>query len=79
MLIENVGQKIDLILYPILKRDYFSEGGTSSVNIFGHMVDMDRNFRLFICSEMRNPHFGPDISVITQFVNFYVTLEGLEE
>jgi len=43
------------------------------------MVDIDRNFKLFITSEMRNPHFGPDISVITSYVNFYVTLEGLEE
>ncbi len=43
------------------------------------MVEVDKNFRLFITSEIRNPHFGPDISVMTSFVNFYVTLEGLEE
>ena len=49
------------------------------MNLFGHMVDIDRNFRLFITSELRNPHFGPDISVLVNFVNFYVTLEGLEE
>ena len=79
VLIENVGQKIDLILYPILRKDFVSEGGTNSVNLFGHMVDIDKNFSLFITSEMRNPHFGPDISVMVNFVNFYVTLEGLEE
>ena len=43
------------------------------------MVEVDKNFKLFITSEMKAPHFGPDISVMTNFVNFYVTLEGLEE
>ena len=28
VLIENVGQKIDLILYPILKREYMQEGAS---------------------------------------------------
>lgn len=47
--------------------------------MFGHPVDIDSNFRLFITTEMKSPHFGPDISVMCNFVNFYVTLEGLEE
>jgi dynein heavy chain len=49
------------------------------VNIYGHMVDMDQNFKLFIISEYKNPKFGPDISIITTQVNFHVTIEGLEE
>ena len=79
VLIENVGQKIDLVLYPILKKDFVTEGFTNSVSLFGHMVEVDKNFKLFITSEIRSPHFGPDISVMSNFVNFYVTLEGLEE
>jgi len=43
------------------------------------MVEVDNNFKLMITSEQKNPHFGPEISVITRFVNFYVTLEGLEQ
>mmetsp|Transcript_21854 Transcript_21854/g.21015 ORF Transcript_21854/g.21015 Transcript_21854/m.21015 type:complete len:292 (+) Transcript_21854:3966-4841(+) len=78
VLIENVGQKIELILYPILLKEYVVEGGTMSVNLFGHMVEIDSNFKLFITTEVRNPHFGPEISVLTNQVNFYVTLEGLE-
>lgn len=79
VLIENVGQKIDLLLYPMLKREFDHQNGYVSVNIFGHMIEMDPNFKLYITSEIRNPHFGPEISVMTIFVNFYVTLEGLEE
>jgi dynein heavy chain len=30
-------------------------------------------------SELKNPRFGPDISVLTTQVNFHVTIEGLEE
>lgn len=43
------------------------------------MVELDTNFKVYIVTEMRNPHFGPDISVMSNLVNFYVTLEGLEE
>ena len=46
--------------------------------MFGHTIEMDPSFRLYITSEQRNPHFGPDISVMSRFVNFYVTMEGLE-
>ena len=78
VLIENVAHKIEMILYPILKQEFIYEGGGKSVNLFGHMVEIDSNFKLFITSEVRNPQFGPEISVMTNFVNFYVTLEGLE-
>lgn len=47
--------------------------------MFGHQVQIDQNFKLAITSEMRNPHFSPDLNVLAKFVNFYVTLEGLEE
>jgi hypothetical protein len=79
VLIENVGQKIELILYPLIKREYQIEAGSTSVNIFGHMVEIDSHFKLFIVSELKNPLFGPDISVLTTQVNFHVTIEGLEE
>ena len=68
-----------MILFPILRKEFVTESGTKSVNLFGHLVEIDKNFKLFITSEIKAPHFGPDISVMTNFVNFYVTLEGLEE
>jgi len=64
-LIENIGEKVDLILYPLIKKEYIYDGGTTSVNIVGHMVEMDPNFKLFLISEMKSPRFGPDISVLT--------------
>lgn len=79
VLIENVGQKIDLIIYPLIKKEYINEGGSLSLNIFGHQVELDPRFKLFIMSELKNPRFGPDIAVLTTQVNFHVTIEGLEE
>lgn len=79
VLIENVGQKIDLIIYPLIKKEFIIEAGSTSLNIFGHQVEIDPKFKLFIVSELKNPRFGPDISVLTTQVNFHVTIEGLEE
>ncbi len=78
-MIENIGEKIDLVLYPLIKRDFSTEAGQTTVSIFGHIVEVDSNFKLYILSELKSPRFGPDISVLTTQVNFHVTIEGLEE
>jgi ATP-binding dynein motor region len=54
-----------LIIYPLIKKEFMNEGGSMSLNIFGHQVEMDPKFKLFIVSELKNPKFGPDISVLT--------------
>lgn len=36
VLIENVGQKIDLILYPLIRKEFINEAGQTFLNIFGH-------------------------------------------
>jgi hypothetical protein len=53
------------VIYPLIRKEYVLEGAQTSVTIFGHIIEIDKNFKIFITSEMRNPHFGPDISVMT--------------
>jgi dynein heavy chain len=65
VLIENIGQKVDLVVYPLIKKEFTVEAGQTSVSLYGHNVEVDSHFKLFILSEMKNPRFGPDISVLT--------------
>ena len=77
-LVENIGNKLDLILHPICKKEYVNEGNTNSVNLSGHLVEVDESFKLYMTSELRNPEFPPYIQLMVSLINFDVTLEGLE-
>lgn len=41
VVIENVAEKIDLIIYPLIKKEFTVEASQTLVNIYGQMVDMD--------------------------------------
>jgi len=77
-LVENIGNKLDLVLHPICKKEYVIEGNTSSVNLSGNLVEVDESFKLYMTSELRNPNFPPYIQLMVSLINFDVTLEGLE-
>lgn len=78
VLVENIGNKLDLILHSLCKKEYISEGNTKSVNLSGRLVEVDPGFKLYMTSELRNPDFPPYIQLMVNLLNFDVTLEGLE-
>ena len=42
-------------------------------------IDYDPNFRLYITTKSRCPHYTPNISTKVVLVNFMATLEGLDD
>lgn len=42
-------------------------------------VEYNSNFRLYLTTELSNPHFQADIAVRVNLINFTVTRRGLEE
>ena len=78
VIIENIGNKLDLILHPICKKEYVTEGNSKSVNLSGHLIEVDPLFKLYMTSELRNPDFPPYIQLMISLINFDVSLEGLE-
>ena len=43
------------------------------------MVEYDTNFRLYMTSNMRNPHYLPEVVNLVTIVNFSLTVEGLTD
>ena len=35
--------------------------------------------RFYMTTKLRNPHYAPEVSVKVSLLNFFVTMEGLEE
>lgn len=43
------------------------------------IVEFNPNFRFYITTKLRNPHYLPEISTKVLLLNFMITLEGLED
>lgn len=44
-----------------------------------NIIEYSKDFRLYITTKLRNPHYLPEIAVKVSLLNFMITLEGLED
>ena len=79
VLIENVSEEIDPILEPILLKQIIRLGGGMSIRLGDNTVEYDPNFKLYMTTTLRNPHYSPETCVKVNLLNFMATEEGLED
>eukprot|EP00958_Prasinococcus_capsulatus_P027403 scaffold5502_cov390-Prasinococcus_capsulatus_cf.AAC.6 len=79
-LFENLDEYIDPVIDPVLERSANTEGdGRIVIRLGDADVEWDSNFRLYMCSKLSNPHYGPEVSGKTVIINYSVTQQGLRE
>lgn len=78
VLLQNVGEELDPSLAPILNRSIVKVGGREIIRLGDKEVEYNREFKFYITTKMRNPHYTPEISTKTSIVNFAVVEQGLE-
>ncbi|KZC14323.1 Dynein heavy chain 7, axonemal, partial [Dufourea novaeangliae] len=79
VLLEHVGEEIDAVLEPILLRETFKQGGATCIKFGDAIVEYNTDFRLYITTRLRNPHYLPEIAVKVTLLNFMITPTGLED
>ncbi|CAG0883773.1 unnamed protein product [Cyprideis torosa] len=79
VLIENVGEELDPVLEPVLGRQTFKSGGIDYIRLGDQLVEYNPDFRLYMTTRLRNPHFMPEVSVRVTVLNFMLTTVGLED
>ena len=42
------------------------------------MIEYNPTFKLYIVTDLRNPHFPPEVAVKVAVLNFMITPEGLQ-
>ena len=62
-LIENVGEELDPALEPVLLKQTFKQGNVNYLRLGDHTVEYSRDFKLYITTRLRNPHYLPEVSV----------------
>ncbi|CAG7816608.1 unnamed protein product [Allacma fusca] len=78
VLIDNIGEEIDPALEPVLLKQTFKQGPILCMKIGESIVEYNKDFRLFIITRLRNPHYLPETSVKVTLVNFMITPIGLQ-
>ncbi|PNF19938.1 hypothetical protein B7P43_G11467 [Cryptotermes secundus] len=79
VLLENVGEEFEAPLEPLLKKQIYHQGDKSYISLGETVLEYSDQFRFYLTSKLRNPHFLPEIFNIVTVVNFALTLEGLED
>ncbi len=79
LLLENVGEDLDPSLEPLLLRSTFKQGGVEMIKLGDNLIEYSRDFRFYITTKLRNPHYLPEVATKVSLLNFMITPEGLED
>ncbi|KAK2870454.1 hypothetical protein Q8A67_024846 [Cirrhinus molitorella] len=79
VLLENVGEELDAILEPVLLKQTFKQQGVEYMKLGENTVEYSRDFRFYITTGLRNPHYLPEVAVKVCLLNFMITPLGLED
>uniref|UniRef100_A0A8D2PY76 Dynein axonemal heavy chain 12 n=1 Tax=Zosterops lateralis melanops TaxID=1220523 RepID=A0A8D2PY76_ZOSLA len=77
LLLENVGEELDPSLEPLLLKQTFKQG--TCIRLGESVIEYSSDFKFFITTKLRNPHYMPELATKVLLLNFMITPEGLED
>ena len=78
-IIPDIGEEIDPDLEPVLNKSIKKQVDGYLIKVGKDEVDYNPNFKLYITTNLANPHYTPEITTKVILVNFQVKEQGLEE
>jgi dynein heavy chain len=79
VLIENIGEEMDSLLEPLLTKQTFKQSGITCIRLGENVIEYSPDFRLYVTTKLRNPHYLPELSTKVTLVNFMITPDGLQD
>ncbi|XP_012866608.1 PREDICTED: dynein heavy chain 3, axonemal [Dipodomys ordii] len=79
VLLENIGEELDAFIEPILLKATFKQQGVEYMRLGENIIEYSRDFKLYITTRLRNPHYLPEIAVKVCLLNFMITPLGLQD
>lgn len=77
VLLENVGEFLHPALEPLLQKQTFQQGGSVCIKLGESTIEYSKDFRMYITTRLKNPHFAPETTAKIAMVNFAISEEGL--
>jgi dynein heavy chain len=66
-------------LDPILAKNIYKLANMWFITLGEKTVEYSLNFRLYLTTKLRNPHYLPEVFNQITLINFALTIEGLED
>ncbi|KFQ84601.1 Dynein heavy chain 7, axonemal, partial [Phoenicopterus ruber ruber] len=79
VLLENIGEELDPVLEPLLLKQTFKQSGSICICLGDSTIEYAPEFRFYITTKLRNPHYLPETSVKVTLLNFMITSEGMQD
>jgi len=54
-------------------------GGADMIRLGENIIEYNADFRFYITTKLRNPHYLPEVATKVLLLNFMITPEGLED
>jgi dynein heavy chain len=61
VLLENILEVLDPALEPLLLQQTFRQGGQEVIKIGETIIPYHKNFRFYMTTKLRNPHYPPEV------------------
>nr|CAD7573553.1 unnamed protein product [Timema californicum] len=79
VILENLGEEIDPSIEPVLLRQVFKQGGIDLFRLGDNILEYNWDFRFYMTTRLRNPHYLPEVAVKVTLLNFMITPQGLQD
>lgn len=79
VLMENVGEELDPAIEPLLQKQISVKGGAMTIKIGDSVIEYAKEFKFYMTTKYRNPHYLPEVSTKVTIINFVITFEGLSD
>ncbi|XP_045475837.1 dynein axonemal heavy chain 3 [Harmonia axyridis] len=79
VMLENVNEEIDAVLDPVLAKNMFKQQGVWYLKFGDNVLEYNFDFRFYITTRLRNPHYLPELAVKVTLLNFMITPQGLQD
>ncbi|KAM9584412.1 dynein axonemal heavy chain 3 [Trichechus inunguis] len=79
VLLENIGEELDASIEPILLKATFKQQGVEYMRLGENIIEYSKDFKLYITTRLRNPHYLPEVAVKVCLLNFMITPLGLQD
>merc|ERR1711959_832285 len=79
VLIENILEDTDPAIEPVLLKQTFKKGNTLMMKLGESIVEYSMDFKFYLTTKLRNPHYLPEIAVKVTLLNFMIPIVGLQD
>ncbi|XP_075981520.1 dynein heavy chain at 62B [Anticarsia gemmatalis] len=78
-LVDCILEDVEAPLDPVLLKNTYIQGGKEFIAIGDNVIEYHPNFRLYMTTKLRNPHYLPEVFNKVTLINFALTKDGLED